>query len=132
MESWTIGEAAARFGLRASALRYYEELGLITPVSRAGGKRRYDRAQLRRLAFVCAGRELGLPLDGMCRTLDGVEHRWRDEVHGQLTELDAQARRIARARDLLTHVLECDSPHPITQCTQMAAALDGMIDTGGP
>jgi DNA-binding transcriptional MerR regulator len=113
VETWTIGEAAARFGLRASALRYYEELGLVTPVARERGKRIYDRVQLRRLAYVCTGRELGLPLDGIRRALDGSGHRWRD-----------------RARELLTHTLECDSPHPITGCPRLLRELDRAVDGG--
>lgn len=130
MESWTIGEVAARFGVRASALRYYEELGLVTPVARVRGRRVYDRSQLRRLAFVRTGRELGLPLDGIRRTLDGEEHRWRDEVRRQLDDLDAQARRIERARTLLVHALECDSPDPVTRCSRLVAELDRAVDGG--
>src|SRR5688572_29885812 len=57
-----IGEAAVRFGLRASALRYYEDRGLVTASARRGGKRWYDREQLRRIAFVQIGRQLGMTL----------------------------------------------------------------------
>ena len=48
----TIGELAARSGFAPSALRYYESLGLITSTRTSGNQRRYERAMLRRLAFI--------------------------------------------------------------------------------
>lgn len=130
MEPWTIGEAAARFGLAPSALRYYEELGLLTPTVRTGGRRRYDRAQMRRLAFVCTARELGLPLRSTREVLDGAAHRWRGIVTAQLAELAEQAERIRRAQEVLGHALHCPTSHPITECTDLAEALDRAVDTG--
>jgi MerR family transcriptional regulator, redox-sensitive transcriptional activator SoxR len=59
----TIGEFARRAGVAASALRYYEELGLICSERTAGGQRRYARAMLRRVAFIRAAQTVGLSLD---------------------------------------------------------------------
>ncbi|WFB10616.1 redox-sensitive transcriptional activator SoxR [Streptomyces sp. LX-29] len=59
----TIGELAARSGLATSALRYYEELGLIGAERTAGGQRRFPRATLRRVAFIRAAQTVGLSLD---------------------------------------------------------------------
>ena len=58
-----IGEVARRAGVAASALRYYEEEGLVASVRPAGGQRRYPRSVLRRLAFVRAAQNVGLTLD---------------------------------------------------------------------
>ena len=58
-----IGEVARRAGIAASALRYYEEAGLIAAVRPEGGQRRYPRSVLRRLAFVRAAQNVGLTLD---------------------------------------------------------------------
>ncbi|WP_225849056.1 redox-sensitive transcriptional activator SoxR [Streptomyces sp. HPF1205] len=58
-----IGELSARSGMAPSALRYYEELGLIHSERTSGGRRRYRRATLRRLAFIRAARTIGLSLD---------------------------------------------------------------------
>ena len=52
MQNVAIGEAAARLGLRTSALRYYEERGLLRPATRRKGKRFYGQNELRRLAFI--------------------------------------------------------------------------------
>lgn len=57
-----IGEVATRSGLACSALRFYEEQGLITSGRTGGGQRRYHREVLRRLAFVRAAQRVGLSL----------------------------------------------------------------------
>ena len=59
----TIGELARRAGVATSALRYYEQLGLISSARTAGGQRRYSRATLRRIAFIRAAQTVGLSLD---------------------------------------------------------------------
>jgi MerR family redox-sensitive transcriptional activator SoxR len=58
----TIGEFARRAGVAASALRYYEELGLISSDRSTGGQRRYARVMLRRVAFIRAAQTVGLSL----------------------------------------------------------------------
>jgi MerR family redox-sensitive transcriptional activator SoxR len=58
----TIGEVATRSGAAASALRFYEEQGLIASTRTEGNQRRYARAMLRRIAFIRAGRAAGIPL----------------------------------------------------------------------
>jgi MerR family redox-sensitive transcriptional activator SoxR len=65
----TIGELATRSGLAPSALRYYEELGLIASTRTPSGRRRFERSTLRRLAFVRAGRNVGLSLDDIAAAL---------------------------------------------------------------
>ena len=58
-----IGEAARRSGVAASALRFYEERGLITSERSGGGQRRYHRAVLRRIAFIVFAQRIGLTLE---------------------------------------------------------------------
>src|SRR4029453_14546482 len=90
----TIGELAARSGFAPSALRYYETLGLITSTRTSGNQRRYERAMLRRLAFIRSAQRGGLSLGGITQargTLPGsrtpkkadwprLSHQW----HGRL------------------------------------------------
>src|SRR4051812_10079676 len=64
-----IGELGKRSGMAPSALRYYEELGLITSVRTSSGQRRFERSTLRRLAFVRAGRNVGLALEEIAAAL---------------------------------------------------------------
>ncbi len=58
----TIGEVAERAGLRTSALRYYEEAGLLEPTTRVSGQRRYDESALERLTVIQFCQQLGFTL----------------------------------------------------------------------
>jgi MerR family redox-sensitive transcriptional activator SoxR len=68
----TIGEAAARAGLRTSTLRFYEAEGLIESERTSGNQRRYRRAELRRIALIRAGQSFGLPLAEIRKALDSL------------------------------------------------------------
>ncbi len=57
-----IGEIANRTGLAVSAIRYYEEVGLIAPDRSEGGQRRFERADIRRLSFVLIAQKLGFSI----------------------------------------------------------------------
>jgi MerR family redox-sensitive transcriptional activator SoxR len=59
----TIGEASRRSGVAASALRFYEDRGLITSERAGSGHRRYPRPVLRRIAFIVFAQRIGLTLD---------------------------------------------------------------------
>lgn len=64
----TVGEAAARVGLTAHTLRWYEQVGLIEPVGRdSGGRRCYNAADIDRLVFLTKLRTTGMPVRGMLR-----------------------------------------------------------------
>jgi MerR family transcriptional regulator, redox-sensitive transcriptional activator SoxR len=62
-ELLTIGEVARRSGVAASALRFYEERGLLTSERAGSGHRRYPRSVLRRVAFIVFAQRIGLTLD---------------------------------------------------------------------
>ena len=64
-----IGEVAKRSGVAASALRFYEERGLITSVRSGSGHRRYPRAALRRIAFIVFAQRIGLSLEEIAHEL---------------------------------------------------------------
>jgi MerR family transcriptional regulator, redox-sensitive transcriptional activator SoxR len=62
-ELLTIGEVSKRSGVASSALRFYEQRGLIRSERRDGGQRRYARHVLRRIAFIVFAQRVGLTLD---------------------------------------------------------------------
>jgi len=72
----TIGELAQRSGTAPSALRYYEELGLIASTRTPSGRRRFERGTLRRLAFVRAARNVGLTLEEIGAALATLPEGW--------------------------------------------------------
>ncbi|MDQ4069144.1 MAG: redox-sensitive transcriptional activator SoxR [Actinomycetota bacterium] len=68
-EELSIGAVAARTGVSVSALRFYEERGLIRSRRSEGGQRRYSRAVLRRVAFIQVAQRVGLTLDDIANAL---------------------------------------------------------------
>src|SRR5262245_45559579 len=69
MDLLPIGEVAKRSGVAASALRFYEERGLIASVRSGSGHRRYPRAVLRRIAFIVFAQRIGLSLEEIAHEL---------------------------------------------------------------
>jgi MerR family redox-sensitive transcriptional activator SoxR len=96
-----IGELSARSGIAPSALRYYEELGLIRSERTSGGRRRYRRATLRRLAFIRVAQTIGLSLDEVRDCLADLPADHVPNAAGWDTVATAWQRRIdARIADL--------------------------------
>ena len=105
----TIGEVASRSGVRTSALRYYEERGLISSERTTGGQRQYARETLRRVAVIRAAQVLGLTLDEIRASLNELprartpnEHdwerlsqTWRGALDGRIAELEALRDRLS-------------------------------------
>ncbi|MFL6082960.1 MAG: MerR family transcriptional regulator [Mycobacterium sp.] len=127
MELVTIGDAAQMLALNASALRYYEDRGLITP-ERRGGKRMYGREHLRRLAFIQLMQRLGVPLDAASAVLNEPSDQWRGVVREQIAAIDELIARANGARDFLEHALACPADHPVDQCPHMIEGLDKRLE----
>jgi DNA-binding transcriptional MerR regulator len=94
MDHTPIGQAAERLGLKPSALRYYDERGLVSSKARCSGRRMYGPEELRRLAFIKIAQRLGSPLD-TAAILDAPGRQWRQTVRRQTAELDRSSRRRA-------------------------------------
>lgn len=124
----SIGEAAARLGMRPSALRYYDERGLVYPRGRQGGRRMYGSEELRRLALLKIVHRLGLPLDTAAAVLDAPSEQWRETVRAQIAQLDQVIAQARGAQQFLTHALHCPTEHPARDCATMIGALDRLVD----
>lgn len=124
MELIPIGEAARKLGVNTSALRYYEERGLVRPATRHGGRRMYGPEELRRLAFVQLMQGLGLGLDAASAVLDQPGVRWREVVREQIAALDHLIARARGAQDFLRHALDCPADRPVRECPHMIETLD--------
>jgi DNA-binding transcriptional MerR regulator len=122
-----IGEAADRLGLRPSALRYYDERGLVSPSHRRSGRRMYAADELRRLAFIKVAQRLGLSLNTAAAVLDAPGPQWRQTVRQQIAELDDVIAQAQAAQLFLTHALNCPTNHPARECPTMIAALDRLV-----
>jgi DNA-binding transcriptional MerR regulator len=123
-----IGRAAEQLGLSTSALRYYDERGLVCPPVRQAGRRMYGADELRRLAFVKIANRLGLPLETAAAVLDAPGPQWRQNVRDQIAKLDNVIADARAAQNFLSHALNCPTEHPARQCATMIAALDRLVD----
>lgn len=105
-----IGEVASRAGLRPSALRFYEEAGLIRPADRVNGRRRYEPSILNRLAVIRLFRDVGFTIQEMRRLLarGTARHRWRPLAELKLREIDARIAEARQTRELIERALACD------------------------
>nr|WP_230473883.1 helix-turn-helix domain-containing protein [Dyella choica] len=106
-----IAEVAQRSGVPASALRFYEEKGLIASVGRNGLRRLFDAEVLDRLALIALGRAAGFSLDEVARvfTPRGRPHIDRQMLADKATELDNTIRRLSAMRDGLRHAAACSA-----------------------
>jgi DNA-binding transcriptional MerR regulator len=128
MDLISIGEAAARLQMSPSALRYYDERGLVCPPARRAGRRMYGSEELRRLAFIKIVHRLGLPLDTAAAVLDAPGPQWRDTVRQQIAQLDEVIAQAQGAQLFLTHAMHCPTDHPARECPTMMGALDRLVD----
>ena len=109
-----IGAVAERSGLAVSALRFYEDHGLIAARRTAGGQRRYPRDVLRRLAVIRAAQEVGFPLaevQAMLADLPDDHHvteaEWRRLANSWRPKLDERILVLERLRDQLDRCIGC-------------------------
>lgn len=113
-EGLSIGDIAARTGLAVSAIRYYEEQGLVSPWRNAAGRRRFQRADIRRLSFVMIAQKFGFSLPQIRVELDRLpRHRaptkadWARISVSFRAGLDAQIAQLERLRDTLDGCIGC-------------------------
>jgi MerR family transcriptional regulator, redox-sensitive transcriptional activator SoxR len=114
MATLSIGEVARRTGVRPSALRYYEETGILPAPARVSGKRRYDAGVVRRVDLLRFAQQAGFTLDEIKTLFHGfgsetpLSARWRSLARKKMGELDELAERIKRMRSALELSLKCD------------------------
>lgn len=109
----TIGELAARTGLAASTIRYYEEVKLLPRPARTSGRRVFDEATLDRLLVITFAKEAGFTLREIRQLFDGFASdtpagaRWKKLATAKLAEMEALAARIEAMKQLLREALRC-------------------------
>lgn len=122
MPGLTISEVARQVGLQASAIRYYERIGLLPPPERRSGQRRYDPTALYRLAVVQRARQLGFTLDEIRQLFFGFRSnarasaRWQELSRKKLAELDELMNGINTVRRLLKRMMQKCHCETLDQC----------------
>lgn len=113
-EGLSIGAMAARTGLAVSAIRYYEDEGLVAPWRNNGGQRRFMRADIRRLSFVLIAQKLGFSIAQIRGLLEGLPkgrtptpRDWTRMSQRFRGELDARISTLEQLRDDLDGCIGC-------------------------
>ena len=133
-----IGEVARRAGLRPSAVRYYEERGLIEPARRgSGGRRVYGAEAVERLTLIAFAKNIGFSLDEIRNLLFGFPEatpagaRWSALAQAKLAELDAMAQRIEIMRAALQRISRCGC-EDLDQCAHRITSTAPAILRNSP
>lgn len=107
-----IAQVAKKSGFSASALRYYEEKGLITPVGRQGLRRTFAPSVLDQLALIRLGQAAGFSLDDIAAMFspDGQASIDRTSLSAKADELDRTIKRLKAMRNGLRHAAVCPAP----------------------
>lgn len=128
-EQLTIGELASRTGVATSALRYWEELGLLPAPARVSGQRRYPPSAVELVGAILMLRNVGFTLQDAkafiaSRSPDGDGQR--ELYQRKLAELDQRIAQAQAARTALAHGLAC--PHKdIFECPTFAGGITALL-----
>jgi MerR family redox-sensitive transcriptional activator SoxR len=110
----SIGDLATRTGLSVSAIRFYEERGLVSPIRNAGKQRRFPRSDIRRLSFVLIAQQIGFTIEEIGALLARLPQKrtptlkdWETISRDFRRELDARITAMTRMRDNLDGCIGC-------------------------
>jgi MerR family redox-sensitive transcriptional activator SoxR len=118
-----IGVLASRTGLNPSAIRYYEQCGLLATPYRVGGQRRYSSDTVHRVFLIRFASDMGFTLGEVKLFLSGLRDtapvgpRWRKLAHLKIEEVEETILRSRRLRSLLEHLLQC-------QCASLQVCVE--------
>jgi MerR family redox-sensitive transcriptional activator SoxR len=108
-----IGQLATRAGVNASAIRYYEKMGLLAAPHRVGGQRRYPGDALDRILLIRFAGEMGFSLGEIKLFLHGLREnapvgpRWKKLAHRKIKEVEETIKRSLLLKSLLENLLHC-------------------------
>ena len=110
----TIGQLAKRTGVAVSAIRYYEEKGLIHPLRTSGNQRKFLRGDIRRVSFILIAQALGLTLTKIEQHLANLPHGrnptvadWQKVSRQMRSEIDERITLLNRTRNQLDQCIGC-------------------------
>lgn len=131
MPDLSIGELAAKSGVKVPTIRYYETIGLIdAPIRTEGNQRRYSSADLGRLRFIAHARAMGFPMDSLRELLRISRHRDAPcadldaLVRGRLAEVDERIARLTALRGELSSMLDSHHHGTVADCRVVEVLSD--------
>lgn len=133
MEQMTIGEVANRVGIRTSAIRFYERVGLLPAPQRINNRRRYDGDVLQKIRLIQMAQQAGLTVKEIRLLLyefpvdTPPSVRWHSLATPKLEEIEVLLNRINTMKLLLEHALDCQCP-TLDDCASGLCTADGVLD----
>ncbi|MEV4179068.1 MerR family transcriptional regulator [Nonomuraea sp. NPDC049709] len=128
-EQLTIGELASRTGVATSALRYWEELGLLPAPARVSGQRRYPPSAVQLVGVVVLLRDVGFTLrevKAFIASRSPAGDGWRELYQRKLAELERRIAQAQVARTAIAHGLAC--PHQdIFECSHFTSGIAALL-----
>lgn len=128
----TISQVARRAGIRPSAIRYYESVGLLPIPARVNGRRRYDERIARRLMIIATAQAMGFTIAEIATLVHGfsadtpASARWRAFAGEKRAAIDALIQRAEAMKRMLEAVSHCDCPTLDACADAFAAHSSGM------
>jgi MerR family transcriptional regulator, redox-sensitive transcriptional activator SoxR len=113
MGNFEIGAIARQAGIQTSAIRFYEQLGLLKSPARMNGRRRYDSDVLQQLRAIRVAQHAGFTLNEIGTLFSGfsedtpVSDRWREMATRKIEEVDALISKAQRMKSVLEEGLRC-------------------------
>ena len=132
MKFLDIGEVAAESGVSPSALRYYEEVGLITSVSRHGLRRQFPPEVLLQLKLIAMGKMAGFSLGEIAGMFgqNGMPELPRAAFHQKADEIDRQIDQLRALSHTLRHIADCPAPTHL-ECPTFRRLVNAAGNHGG-
>ena len=130
----TIGQVAKASGLAASAIRFYEQAGVLPKPGRIGGRRIYNSSILERLAVIERAKACGFSLDETRRLFFGFREgtppseRWQTLARQKIADLEELAREIEATKELLRRPFACKD---LAECGQRIVAGKRNVEWDG-
>lgn len=125
-----IGEVSKRAALPAKTIRYYEEIGLVTPPRDANGYRAFRETDVHKLAFLARARALGFPIEDCRALLELYEDDQRSSFEvkriakGHLDQIEAKIADLRDMRDTLAHLVDACSGDDRPDCPILRSLAD--------
>jgi DNA-binding transcriptional MerR regulator len=112
MKTFDIGDLSARTGLPASALRYYDEIGLLASIGRHGLRRQFGPEAIWQLGLIVLGKKAGFSLKEIAAMFaaDGTARLPRPALLARAGQIDRQIQELTVLSDMLKHVAACSAP----------------------
>lgn len=126
---WSVGEAAARFGVATHVLRHWEDRGLLAPERDGGGRRRYGSDDIVRIAVILRNKAAGMSLEQIGVLLDAQSAGRHAVLEAHLADLEKRMADMRRSREMTEHALRCRA-HDIATCPRFASAVQDILDGG--